>query len=135
MLKHKKITLFLFYVLILSVAGLLTLCLLLVRENTHVARLEYLMETKSRSFVSALSQKKEPATIDKVIFIQRWMTFDYVNHLFALPPEYTQIQLGITDTRYPRLTLSEYASDAKLSQTEFLNNVQDAVRTYLTTHQ
>ncbi len=37
------------------------------------------------------------------------MTFDYVNHLFTLPPQYLETTLGITDGRYPRLTIEEYA--------------------------
>ena len=61
---------------------------------------------------------------------QTWMTFDYIDRLFSLPPHYLQTTLSITDNRYPRLTLSEYASDNYLTNAMFLAEVQSAIRVY-----
>ena len=59
-----------------------------------------------------------------------WMTFDYINRVFALPPQYLQTTLSITDSRYPRLTIEEYAEDAKVSQLSVLTAVQNAIHGY-----
>ena len=58
------------------------------------------------------------------------MTFDYVDHLFSLPPEYLQQTLGITDSRYPRIAIEEYAEDAHLDQAATLAAVKNAVAAY-----
>ena len=62
--------------------------------------------------------------------ISSWMTFDYINHLFAIPPQYLQTNLTITDVRYPRLTISGYGRDKNLSPTDSLANVQNAVKMF-----
>jgi hypothetical protein len=58
------------------------------------------------------------------------MTFDYIDRAFALPAQYLQSSLNITDSRYPRLTIAEYAQDAKTSQSATLMSVQNAIRSY-----
>jgi hypothetical protein len=61
-----------------------------------------------------------PLPVSDAGVIRSWMTFDYVNKLFALPPDYLKAQLHIVDSRYPRYTIS----------TAFLGQVQNAVRNY-----
>jgi hypothetical protein len=58
------------------------------------------------------------------------MTFDYINRAFALPEQYLQASLNISDSRYPRLTIAEYAQDAKASPVATLMSVQEAISSY-----
>jgi len=69
--------------------------------------------------LSALLAHHGPLPLTDASIIRSWMTFDYVNKLFGLPPEYLQQQLQITNTRYPRLTIG---SD--------LGEVETAVQNY-----
>jgi len=64
--------------------------------------------------------------------IRPWMTFDYVNRLFNLPPEYLKTRLSLSDSRYPRLSLSSCARKNNLDGNAFITSVQNAVRDYLT---
>jgi hypothetical protein len=73
-----------------------------------------------------------PLPVADANFIRPWMTFDYVNKLFMLPPDYLQMQLHITDRRYPRITLSSYASSNHLVQSVFVAEVEYAVGKYST---
>jgi hypothetical protein len=62
--------------------------------------------------------------------IRSWMTFDYLNKIFALPPGYLRTGLGIADAHYPRMTVATYAKDADLTAAAALNQVENAVRSY-----
>jgi hypothetical protein len=74
-----------------------------------------------------------PVTAADASVIRPWMTFDYVNHLFGLPQEYLKGALGVTDTRYPHLTIGEFLEhEAPDEATSSLVTVQNAVRDYLT---
>ncbi len=72
-----------------------------------------------------------PLTADDANTIASWMTFDYIGHVFGLPPEYLKTSLGITDPQYPRITITRYARDAGLDASIALSDVQDAVRMFL----
>lgn len=41
----------------------------------------------------------------KTAEIESWMTFDFLNKAFGLPPEYLKNQLDISDKKYPDLTI------------------------------
>ena len=63
--------------------------------------------------------------------IQPWMTFDYINHVFNLPPQYLQSQLRITDARYPKLSVGGLARDDNQTSTiDVLTQVINAVKNY-----
>lgn len=64
--------------------------------------------------------------------IRPWMTFDYVNRLFGIPPDYLKAKLMVTDTHYPKVTISGYAKEIKQNQTTFLTELEQAVQTYTT---
>ncbi len=76
---------------------------------------------------------RTPATADEVASLQTWMTFDYIDHVFALPPSFLQSTLRITDNNYPHITIAHYARDADLSSSAALSAVQSAIRTRLST--
>lgn len=68
-----------------------------------------------------LSRTHAPLTVNDVNVIQSWMTFDYINRIFALSPNILKAALSITDPRYPRMPVGK-----------LLQNTKDALRAYLT---
>jgi hypothetical protein len=65
-----------------------------------------------------------------VASISDWMTFDYLNRIFKLPPTYFKDVLGITDARYPRLSIRRYATTDLLNPGAAVEDVQAAIRNY-----
>ena len=111
-----------------ALAALFFLCVLFVQEYRHIIWLDY-VTGRGSSLLNAI-HAHGPATADDAALIQAWMTFDYVNHLFGLPPRYLQAGLSITDARYPHLTISRYAKDSGTSSAAFLTEVQDSARAF-----
>lgn len=64
-------------------------------------------------------------------FIEPWMTFDYINHIFGLPSEYLKLSIGINDPNYPNLTVSHYAKENILTVGVFTDQIKNAVKNYL----
>jgi hypothetical protein len=64
--------------------------------------------------------------------IADWMTFDYLNHVFKMPPEYLKGALKITDVRYPRLTVRGFAAGNKINVALALTQVKVLVEDFLT---
>lgn len=63
--------------------------------------------------------------------IRPWMTFDYLNHVFQLPPEYLKNTFHISDAYYPSIVIQKEASALHISPEVFLEQIKDAVRGYL----
>ena len=70
--------------------------------------------------------------VNDVSAIAPWMTFDFINHVFNLPPEYLKTTLSITDARYPTLTISHYATESKITTNQLTAQVQNIVKNYFT---
>lgn len=62
--------------------------------------------------------------------IQPWMTFDYINFVFKMPPSYLKNILGITDTRYPNIRIDRYAKIYQIDQTVLLTTIKKYVTTF-----
>ena len=62
--------------------------------------------------------------------IQSWMTFDYVNVIFKLPPAYLRTELHITDPRYPNIQISHYAARNRLNTAQFVGEIETAIHNY-----
>jgi hypothetical protein len=56
-----------------------------------------------------------------------WMTFDFINKAFHLPPDYLQRQLIITDKKYPALTIDSWAKSQRLNSVQILQRVKMAI--------
>ena len=113
----------------IAVAVLIVLCGLLVREYQHLRRIDSF--AARGSFLAAL-RAHGPVNGSDAGSVQTWMTFDYINHLFSLPPEYLRTSLTVTDSRYPRLTITAYAVSQHIERSVFLVQVQNAIRAYFT---
>ena len=74
------------------------------------------------SWFASLNHKHIPLGINDVSAIRPWMTFDYINRLFNLPSDYLKTALKITDSRYPRITISNYP----------ITQVENAITFFLT---
>jgi hypothetical protein len=116
------------YTLIVLAAALGVLIVFLVANYLSLRR-EQLINTRHIAF-SELLEHHGPLPVSDAGIIRSWMTFDYVNKLFALPPSYLQTQLQITNTHYPKLTISSYEKSANLDAATFLMEVEGAVRSY-----
>src|SRR3989344_3277422 len=57
--------------------------------------------------------------------IQGWMTFEYLNVVFKLPPEYLREALSIETAKYPRITLRRYAEQSRIDPPALLRSVQE----------
>jgi hypothetical protein len=62
--------------------------------------------------------------------IQGWMTFEYINFVFKLPPEYLKQTLSVEGNQYPKVALKRYANKAGLDTGAFIRKVEEAVRNY-----
>lgn len=114
------------------VAGLgvvLAVLLFFLVRQSEVLRRESMANAHLARIAAAL---RDPAAVASgTAMIQSWMTFDYINRVFALPPDYLKTDLSVADARYPRLTVGEFAEDDRASASSTLINVQNAVRDYL----
>lgn len=75
----------------------------------------------------ALRERNEQNVLLDASSIEPWMTFGYVNEVFALPSAYLKEQLRITDARYPRLSLQELARAEATSTASVLSATRAAV--------
>src|ERR1017187_1974136 len=111
-----------------AIIAIIILGVLLVQQYQNIQRLNYISSHR-QSFFRSL-HGSGPLTAANASSTQSWMTFDYINRVFVLPSTYMQTTLGITDSRYPHLTIVGYAKNAGLSATTTLSKVQDAIRAY-----
>lgn len=117
-----------------TIAGLgiiLAVLLFFFVRQYQTLRHEAILSARESWLMNAI--KNHPhLTVNDVSAIHTWMTFDYLDKLFNLPPEYLKARLSVSDTRYPKLTIGEFAEDTKQSASGTLMEVQNAVRLYIT---
>jgi hypothetical protein len=68
-----------------------------------------------------------PITIND---IGPWMTFDYLNVVFKLEPNYLKNALGISDNRYPNININMYARHYNIPLQNLLQNIKQAITSY-----
>lgn len=76
------------------------------------------------------TQSIVPPQVDS---IGEWMTFAYINKIFNLQNSYLKSNLNIVDVKYPNITLSKAASEAKIDEAIYLVSVKDLVNRYTST--
>ena len=62
--------------------------------------------------------------------INGWMTFEYINFVFKLPPEYLKDSLALENVGYPWVTVRHVARVQKVDLQEFIHRTQEAVMKY-----
>ncbi|MDE2030943.1 MAG: hypothetical protein KGI58_01640 [Patescibacteria group bacterium] len=74
-----------------------------------------------------ISHFRTPVTINS---IRIWMTFDYLNFIFKLPPDYLKTSLNIDDKKYPNIRISEYVKRKNISPSVFIFEIKQAITNY-----
>lgn len=108
----------------------LAILLFFFAHQYQTLRRESLISARESWLTNAL-KNHEHVTANDASAIREWMTFDYINKLFGLPPAYLKDQLSISSPSYPKLTLGAYAKGTHANASSTLAGVQDAVRQYL----
>ena len=62
--------------------------------------------------------------------IREWMTFQYINRFFNLPPEYLKSSLDITDRKYPNITISKWAKNSKQDSAALIEEIKTLINDY-----
>ena len=74
-----------------------------------------------------IHHKNQEILSNEVASIHTWMTFDYVNVVFKLPPDYLKDRLSIIDPRYPNIRIDRYAMKQGESKQQLLYTIQQLV--------
>jgi expansin (peptidoglycan-binding protein) len=110
---NKKVSIVVIIVIVLGAS------LFLYRVKDHNSRPWQLFTNKHR---------RQPVSQANVSRISQWMTFDYVNQVFNLPPAYLKEKLEIDDGRYPLITINQYSKRKNKDVHTVIKNIQDAIR-------
>jgi hypothetical protein len=66
--------------------------------------------------------------------VKPWMTFDYINVIFKLPPNYFKDTFSITDPKYPNIRIDQYAKRNNVSLSTLLTTIREHISSYFTLH-
>lgn len=115
------------------IAVLLFLIFQLWRQYTFIQRAQTMQAIRghiSQELIQlAALRHRGPLTAADVSYIQAWMTFDYINTAFNIPPSY--LSNYVHSSLYPHLSISHYARENATSSAALTTVVADAVRSYL----
>lgn len=116
------------YAMLVLAAVLVVLVVFLVLNYRSLRRSAVI--SARESWLSAFVHNHGPLSVADVGYVRPWMTFDYLNKLFNLPPGYLKTQLMVQDPQYPQLTVSGYANRDHLNVTVLMGKIEDAIRAY-----
>lgn len=116
-----------FLIILITALGVLTYTLW--RQYVHIDRMDAIRAAQLK--ISNIRHSRA-LTIDDTGYIAPWMTFDYINEAWRIPTPYLKTTLTITDVRYPKLSIARYSRETGQDSAVVINNVQVAVRGYLT---
>lgn len=126
--KGNRVERFIQYAIMILIAALVFLLFFLVRDYRA---LRYAKIINARElWLATVIKDHGPLTASNVDVVSPWMTFDYVNKLFGLPPDYLKMTLDITNSRYPTLSFSSYAKSQHMASTTLVTQVENAIRAY-----
>lgn len=60
--------------------------------------------------------------------LETWMTFAFINHVFALPSGYLKDTLAITDPKYPNVSIEAAAKSKGITKDVLLITIKDLLR-------
>lgn len=76
-------------------------------------------------------KRRHPVSVQNVTQISAWMTFEYINSLFDIPPALLKDALKVENAKYPLITLKQYAKKSNKDIDSVVSDVQKIVQTYL----
>jgi len=122
------------YALLIILTILLVVLFFLLARDFRIARRANLGENRSNLIQLLLRHKRANEITDKdVEYVDYWMTFGYIDTVFNLPLNYLKDRFNITNSRFPDITLGNYAKAAGLDRAAFITEVKQAVKDYLDT--
>ena len=114
--------------LILSITILIIIFSFLLIKDIQSAH-QIRIAQKNNAFYKQKNTKQIAAT--DVDYIQSWMTFHYINTIFAIPENYLNNNLKINDNHYPNLTIKKYAKNNNLNEQSALATLKQSVRDFM----
>jgi hypothetical protein len=126
---ENKFEKYLKYLLIFLSVVFIVLFIFLTRAVIHLKRAE-IINAREIQF-STFLKSHGPLTVSDVGVVAPWMTFGYINDLFAVPSTYLETALNISSSKYPQISLSGYARSNKINTATFVSEVQTALSNYL----
>jgi len=118
--------------LIVVLALLVAILLLLLTAVIHdYIRAEALGQVEAVRTTLSNERRAGPLSKPETGDIAGWMTFDYINYLFALPSGYLQAAVPVKDPAYPHLSLNSFARHTNQGRAALVQAVQSAVAEYL----
>jgi hypothetical protein len=118
-------------IILIVLGGILALLCIFLVINYFSLRRANVINLREGS-LSAFVQKHGPLSADETGVLRPWMTFTYINKLFALPPDFLKNSFTITDPRYPNLTVSQYIGSRQLDTATFMTSLESAIGNRLT---
>ena len=115
-------------------AGLCLAVWFIVGYEFYTIRLEHGFSPRAILHGNIWTARRQHASPTSANFIQTWMTFDYINSIYHLPPDLLSGSLAIKDTHYPHITLKKYIVENHLNSTTFLGQVRTIVSDHMTQH-
>ncbi len=116
--------------LIAALGVVLAVLLFFFVRQYQVLRREEIISARESWIADVL---KNHHSISDVSIISPWMTFDYVDKLFNLPPAYLKSQLSVADPAYPNLTLGKFSKGIGQDVSSTVEEIRNAVQNYLAT--
>ena len=77
------------------------------------------------------NHRHRPVLIKDPSYASAWMTFDYINKVFDLPPYYLQEEMNIQDSKYPFITVKQYSQKTKIPNDVLITETRDAFQRFL----
>jgi hypothetical protein len=136
-------------ILIFLVVVLFFLVFQLWRQYTYIQRAQTAQAIRGNISQEmqqlAVLRQRGPLTATDVSYIQSWMTFDYINVTFNIPPQYLSDYLASSTNNnpinnnpmhntlrgYPHISISHYARENGFNPTVLTTGIVSAVQTYL----
>ena len=122
--KARQIIIVIILIMIIILSGVFSFY-----QYNHLQRKNQIA-TSRMNISGILNRNHSSLSVENVDMIDTWMTFDYINMIFKLPPEYLKNSLDIVDSHYPNLSLNKYLKNQKIDKSIFLNNVKSSVVNY-----
>src|ERR1035437_6268606 len=97
------------YTQVVAVILLIILLLLTTKYFIHSIKIYYNEGELHPHYKSVRSSVYNETKDQKLAQLASWMTFDYINVVFGIPPDYLKTNLNITDPGYPNIRIDRYA--------------------------
>ncbi len=115
-------------ILLLCLVLFILVYLLITDIRASHSRLPLVPRRPPHGFFNLFSPNRAaPTTTTDINNIQTWMTFDYLNKTFKLPPSLLQTQLGITDQRYPDISIRHFTAETRRNSDQVLKQIQQSI--------